>query len=130
MKNYKRYFKIKASPADVYQILTQKEAIEIWSGSPAKMDTIAGSEFSMWDEGICGLNIEFIPDQKIVQEWYFGEEDEDKKSIVTIKLHADKKWTSMEVVQTNIPEEAYLNIVEGWEEDYYNALNELFVDNE
>lgn len=129
MKNYKRYFKIKATPADVYQMLTNKEAIEIWTGNTAVMDAIAGSEFSMWDEGICGLNLEFVPDHKIVQEWYFGEEDEDKKSIVTIKLHPDKKSTSMEVVQTNIPNEAYPNIVEGWEEDYYNGLNALFIGN-
>jgi hypothetical protein len=32
----------------------------------------------------------------------------------------------MEVVQTNIPDEAYENIAEGWEEDYFEALNELF----
>lgn len=129
MKNYKRYFIIKAIPADVYQVLTNKEAIEIWTGSPAVMDTIVDSEFSMWDEGICGRNIEFVPDHKIVQEWYFGEEEEDKKSIVTIKLHPDKKGTSMEVTHTNIPTEAYLNIVEGWEEDYYDAMNALFIGN-
>lgn len=32
----------------------------------------------------------------------------------------------MEVNQTNIPDEAYRNITEGWEEDYFNGLNELF----
>jgi len=90
------------------------------------MEPVAGTEFSMWEESICGLNLEFEQDKKIVQEWYFGEEDEDKKSIVTIKLHPDKGGTSMEVVQTNIPDEAYRNISEGWEEDYFNGLNELF----
>lgn len=126
MKTYKKYFKITADPSDVYNALTNKEMLEIWTGEDAVMEPVANTEFSLWDESICGMNLEFEKDRKIVQEWYFGEEDDDKKSIVTIKLHPDKKGTMMEVVQTNIPEEAYQNISEGWEEDYYRGLNELF----
>lgn len=126
MKNYKKYFKLAAMPSDVYNALTNKAMIEIWTGEDAEMSTQPGTEFSLWDGSICGLNLEFEQDKKIVQEWYFGEEDEDKKSIVTIKLHPDKKGTIMEVVQTNIPDDAYENISEGWEEDYFEALNELF----
>lgn len=126
MKTYKKYFRITAAPADVYNALTNKNMLEIWTGEDAVMEAIPGTEFSLWEESICGMNLEFEKDFKIVQEWYFGEEDEDKKSIVTIKLHPDKKATSMEVSQTNIPDEAYRNIVEGWEEDYFNGLNELF----
>ena len=125
MKTYKKYFKIAADPADVYNALTNKVMIEIWTGD-AVMEEVPGTEFSMWEESICGMNLEFEKNKKIVQEWYFGEDDEDKRSIVTIKLHPDKGGTSMEVVQTNIPDEAYENIAEGWEEDYYNGLNELF----
>jgi activator of HSP90 ATPase len=126
MKEYKKYFKITAAPADVYNALTNKNMIEIWTGEDAVMEAIPGTEFSLWEDSICGMNLEFEKDFKIVQEWYFGEEDEDKKSIVTIKLHPEKRGTSMEVSQTNIPEEAYRNIVDGWEEDYFNGLNELF----
>jgi activator of HSP90 ATPase len=126
MKSYKKYFKITAAPADVYNALTNKAMIEIWTGEDAVMEETVGSEFSLWEESICGKNLEFEKDFKIVQEWYFGEEDEDKKSIVTIKLHPEKNGTSMEVNQTNIPDDAYKNIVEGWEEDYFNGLNQLF----
>jgi len=126
MKNYKKYFRIVAEPADVYNALTNKVMIEIWTGEDAEMEETAGSEFSLWEDSISGKNLEFVKDFKIVQEWYFGEEDEDKKSIVTIKLHPDKGGTSMEVVHTNIPEDAYENIVEGWEENYFNGLNQLF----
>lgn len=87
------------------------------------MEEIPGTEFSMWDGSICGRNLEFEKDQKIVQEWYFGEEE---NSLVTIKLHPHKGGTSMEVKQTNIPDEAYENIAEGWVEDYFDNLNQLF----
>ncbi len=126
MKTFKKYFQIVAEPADVYNALTNKVMVEIWTGEDAEMEETVGSEFSLWEDSICGINLEFEKNFKIVQEWFFGEEDEDKKSIVTIKLHPDKKGTSMEVVQTNIPDEAYKNIAEGWEEDYFNGLNQLF----
>ncbi len=126
MKTFKKYFTIAAAPADVYNALTNKVMLEIWTGEDAVMEETVGSEFSLWEDSICGINLEFEKDRKIVQEWFFGEEEEDKKSIVTIKLHPDKKGTSMEVVQTNIPDEAYQNIAEGWEEDYFDGLNQLF----
>ncbi len=125
MKNYKKYFLFDAEPKDIYNALTNKVMIEIWTGEAAEMQEVAGTEFSMWDGSICGKNIEFEKDHKIVQEWYFGE-NQVEPSIVTIKLHPDKGGTSMEVRQSNIPDEAFDNISEGWEENYYDALKELF----
>ncbi|HBL76913.1 MAG: ATPase [Bacteroidetes bacterium GWF2_42_66] len=124
MKTFKKYFKLAAAPEDVYNALTNQAMIEIWTGEDAIMEEKSGTEFSLWDGSITGLNMEFVKDSKIVQEWFFGEEEE--KSIVTIKLHRDKKGTTMEVLHTNIPDEAYENIVEGWQEDYFDALNQLF----
>ena len=123
MKEFKKYFKLSASPADIYNALTNPTMIEIWTGEPAVMSTDIESEFSLWDGEIVGRNIEFVTDQKIVQSWYFGE---DVESIVTIKLHLDKQGTNVEVHQTNIPDEAYENITEGWESDYFASLSELF----
>jgi hypothetical protein len=44
-----------------------------------------------------------------------------------MKLHSHKKGTSLELLHTNIPDEAYENISDGWDEDYFGALNELFI---
>lgn len=123
MKEFKKYFKINASAADLYNALTNPVMIEVWTGEEAVMNTEPGSEFSLWGGEITGRNIEFIPNEKIVQQWYFGEESE---SIVTIKLRSEKNSTSMEVHQTNIPDEAYENISEGWVSDYMGSLMELF----
>ncbi|MGD9928442.1 MAG: SRPBCC domain-containing protein [Mangrovibacterium sp.] len=124
MKDYKQYFQLAAEPKDVYNALTNKVMLEIWTGENAEMEEVPGTEFSIWDGSICGKNLEFVKDQLIVQEWYFGEQEE--PSIVTIKLHPRKGGTTMEVKHTNIPDEAYENMVEGWEDDYFDALNQLF----
>jgi len=125
MKDLKRYFLLNAEPKDVYNALTNKKMLEIWTGENAKMEPVPGSEFSLWDGSISGVNLEFEENKKIVQQWFFGEQE--KESIVTIKLHADKKGTSVELRHTNIPDEAFENISEGWEEDFFRALRELFI---
>jgi activator of HSP90 ATPase len=125
MKNLKRYFLLNAEPKDVYNALTNKKMIEIWTGEDAIMKPEPGTEFSLWDGSISGVNLEFEENKKIVQEWFFGEQE--KESIVTIILHPDKKGTSVELRHTNIPDEAFDNILEGWEEDYFEAMKELFI---
>jgi activator of HSP90 ATPase len=114
-----------AHPRDVYNALTNKTMLEIWTGEDAVMEPEPGTEFSLWGGSITGLNIEFEEDRKIVQEWYFG--DQEESSLVTFILHPDKNGTSIELRQTNIPDEAYDNIAEGWEADYFGALRELFI---
>lgn len=88
------------------------------------MSTEPGSEFSMWEGSIVGKNLEFEQDKKIVQQWYFG--DQEEASIVTIKLHAHKHGTSAELIHTNIPDEAYDDIVDGWREAYFGQIAEFF----
>jgi activator of HSP90 ATPase len=125
MKNYKKQHIIKALPQDVYAALTNPSIIAIWTGEEAVMETVPDTEFSWWDGDICGKNLEFEADKKIVQQWYFGEDDDASASIVTLKMHPDKKGTSLEISHTNIPDEAFNNIAEGWEEAVIVPLRDL-----
>jgi activator of HSP90 ATPase len=88
------------------------------------MEALSDTEFSLFDGDISGRNISFVPEKEIVQEWFFGEQE--NPSIVTIRLHPDKKKTSVEIRHTNIPEDAYENIVEGWTHAYMGALQDFF----
>jgi activator of HSP90 ATPase len=124
VKNFKKHFQLSAAPTDIYNALVNPVMLEIWTGEPAVMSEEPGSEFSLWDGSITGRNIEFDKDARIVQEWYFGEQDE--PSVVTIKLHPKGKGTSMEVLHTNIPDDAFENIIEGWNIDYLEGLEQLF----
>jgi len=124
MKTFKKYYIIPASQQDVYLALTTPATIHLWSGEKAEMSTEPGSEFSLWDGSIIGKNLEFEQDSKIVQQWYFGEQVEE--SIVTIKLHPHKHGTSLEINHTNIPDEDYDDIVEGWENNYIAGLEEFY----
>ncbi len=124
MKDFKKYFLIPASPEDVFHALTIPMTLQLWTGEPAEMSTEPGSEFSLWDGSIVGKNLAFEEGKKIVQEWYFG--DQEAASIVTITLHPHKQGTSAEVVHTNIPDQDYNDITEGWEHSYFGALREFY----
>jgi len=124
MKNFKKYYLIPAEPEVLYKALTYPATIQLWSGDKAEMSTEPGSEFSLWNESIVGQNLEFEEGKKIVQEWYFG--DQEEPSIVTIKLHPHKKGTSVELQHTNIPDSEYDDIVEGWNETYFGSLIEFY----
>ena len=124
MKNFKSYFIIPATPADVYAAITNPLTIQLWTGEAATMSTVPDTEFSMWDGSITGRNLEFESDKKIVQQWYFG--DQEEASIVTIKLHPHKHGTSAELIHTNIPDEAFDDITEGWQDAYFGEIADFF----
>eukprot|EP01037_Dinobryon_pediforme_P000828 gene828-832_t len=104
MKDFKKYYRIPATAEEIYIALTNPFTMELWTGEKAEMST--------------------EPGKTIVQQWYFDGQPEE--SIVTIKLHADKTATSVELKHTNIPDADYADITEGWDNSYFGALNEFF----
>ncbi|MBR6250933.1 MAG: SRPBCC domain-containing protein [Bacteroidales bacterium] len=123
-KTFKTRIKLGASAEDVYSALTNPFALELWTGYPAKMSTEVGSEFELWEGDICGQNLEFEPNRLVKQEWYFGEQTE--KSIVTMKIFANgAEKSTLDVEQTNIPDEDFDDLTEGWRDTYLAALKQF-----
>lgn len=123
LKTFTTRIKIKAEPSDVYAAFTNPFTIELWSGYPATMPTLIGEEFSMLDGDIVGRVLELVPDSKIVQEWYFGEQDQ--PSIVTIKIFASGPNSQVDLLHTNIPEVSYDEMVEGWGNYFLGGVKEF-----
>ena len=123
MRDFKAYFIIPAEPNAVYLALTTEITINLWTGEEATMVAEPGTAFSMWGGAIVGKNLSFVEGKEIIQQWYFGEGTE---SIVTIKLHAHKRGTSMEVRQSGIPDEAYEDMADGWHTTYAAGLIDFY----
>lgn len=126
MKNFKKYYILSAEPEEVFNALTNPATLQLWTGEKAEMSLEPGSEFSLWDDSIVGKNLEFETGRKIVQEWYFG--DQPEPSIVTIILHPHKQGTSVELRHTNIPDQDFDEIIEGWDSTYFGALQDFYED--
>jgi uncharacterized protein YndB with AHSA1/START domain len=124
MKDFKKYYILEATPEEIYIAITNPITIQLWTNEEATMSTEPGSEFSIMGGSIEGKNIEFVENKKVVQQWYFG--DQEEPSLVTIKLHDHAEGTSVELRHTNIPDEAYDDIIEGWDSAYFGSLQEFF----
>ncbi len=123
MQTFNSRIKIRSELEDVYAALTNPFTIELWTGYKAIMSETPGDLFELWEGDICGHNIAIIPNEKIVQEWYFGETD--TPSIVTIKLFKQRNYIQMDVEHTNIPDEAFNEICDGWKNNYLADLKEF-----
>ena len=126
MKTIKQTHTINAPVEEVFIALVNPLTIELWSGYTAKMEKIPGSEFSIFDGDIEGKNIDFIENEMVKQEWYFGEEN--PPSIVTIKLRGTKKndKTEVELIHENVPESEFDEMELGWKRYYWGAIKEYF----
>lgn len=124
MKDLRKYYHIPAPAEDIYTALTNPVTLHLWTGEPAEMSAVPGTEFSLWSGSIAGRNIEFVQGKKLVQQWYFG--DQPEASIVTILLHPKGTGTSVELIHTNIPDEDYDDIAGGWDNSYFGALREFY----
>ena len=124
MKNFKIYYIVPASPEEIYKALSTEITIRLWTGDLVEMEAYENGEFSMWAGAITGKFITLEPFSKIVQQWYFGEQTE--PSLVNIKLHPDKRGTSFELQHSNIPDEAFDDIVEGWNDTYMASLIDFY----
>lgn len=118
--DFRYTLEIAADPEEVFAALTNPFQIELWSGYPADMKAEAGYVFSLWEGDISGVNVEVVPSRRLVQEWFFGEQEE--RSIVRIDLKKKENKTWVELVQSHIPEEVYDEITEGWKEYYLGAI--------
>ena|ERR1700757_1198193 len=124
MKDFKKYYVLEATPEEIYLAITNPITIQLWTNEEAVMSTEPETEFSIMGGSIEGKNLEFVENKKVVQQWYFGEQEE--PSVVTIKLHEHAEGTSVELRHTNIPDEAYEDIIEGWDSAYFGALQDFF----
>jgi len=120
MKEFTYNILINADTEEVFSALTNPFQIELWTGFPAVMDDKVGTIFSLWEGDISGCNLEIIKDYKIVQEWFFGETE--NPSIVTLILKKAGKNTKIDLIHTNIPEDAFEEIVEGWKDYYLGSM--------
>ena len=120
MKDFKYRVKMKAEMEDVWMAFTSASSMELWTGYSADFKPEAGYEFSLWDGDITGKVLEIIPQEKLVEEWYF--EGENVESIATLKFFQEKNKVTVELIHTNIPDDAFDNITEGWVEYYLGAI--------
>lgn len=123
MKSFKKAYTVKAGKKLVWQALTDCELIEKWSRGPCEMADSENFEFSLWGGQIFGTNTEVQLEKKLVQDWFAG--DWPEPSIVVFDIKEKNGKTHISIDHTNIPDNEYDEIKEGWDKYFMRPLTAL-----
>jgi len=115
----------KATPHDVYETLMDSKKHAELVGSNARITKKAGTKFSIYDGEIEGENLELVPDNKIVQKWRYNDWPEGHYSTATFLLEKTGEGTKLTFTQTDVPEDKYEDVVQGWKDYYWQPMKEM-----
>ena len=112
-------------PHEVYEAIMDSRKHSEFTGSQVSMSRKVGGKFSVYGGDIEGVNLELIPDQKIVQSWRYSDWPEGHYSKATFSLINISSGTRLTFTQTGVPEEFYDDIRQGWRGYYWEPMKEM-----
>ena len=124
-KNIRQTVNIKASPHDVYEALMDSKKHSEFTGDKASISRKVGGKFTAFDGYAEGTNRELVPDEKIVQTWRASDWPEGHYSEVTFSLKKVGTGTRLTFTQTDVPEDQYEDVSQGWRDYYWTPLKEM-----
>ena len=124
-KTIKQSVTFKATPHEIYQMLMDSTKHSKFTESSASISRKVGGKISAYDGYINGVNLELIADKKIVQKWRGSDWPDGHYSIATFELKKVNGGTKLMFTQTDVPEDHYLSIKDGWREHYWNKMKKL-----
>src|SRR5579872_5029599 len=89
---------------DVFEALMDSKKHAKFTGDPAKISRKVGGKFTASGDYIEGVNLEIIPDKKIVQSWRSTDMPIDHYSKVTFSFKQEKGKTKLAFTHSGIPE--------------------------
>ena len=115
----------KASPHEVYETLIDSKKHSEFTNSEVSISRQTGGNFSVYSGEIEGVNLELVPDQKIVQSWRYSDWPEGHYSKVVFSLGQIPSGTRLTFTQTGVPEVFYDDIRQGWHDYYWKPMKDF-----
>lgn len=115
----------KVSPHEVYEALMDAKKHAAFTDGEAKISRKVGGKFTIYGGDIEGTNLELVPDKKIVQSWRYSDWPEGHYSTAIFALEEVEKGTRLTFTQTDVPEDKYEDIKQGWKEYYWGPMKAM-----
>ena len=125
-KTIRQVVTFRARPHMVYEALMDSRKHSRFTGDTASISRKIGGRFKAYGDYIEGVNLELVPDEKIVQSWRASDWPEGHYSRVTFSLKELEKGTQLTFTQSDVPEEFYEEIGQGWDDFYWTPMKEMF----
>ena len=115
----------KASPHEVYEALMDSRKHSKLTDSKASISRRIGGKFTAYDGYIEGVNLELVPDEKIVQSWRGSDWPDGHYSKAIFALKKVEGGTRLTFTQTDVPEDQYESISQGWRDYYWKPMKKM-----
>lgn len=125
MKTIRQSATFKTGAHDVYEVLMDSRQHSRFTGDKASISRKVGGKFTAYGGYIEGVNLELVPDRKIVQSWRGSDWPEGHYSTVTFSLQAVRSGTRLTFRQTGVPGEFYDGISQGWRDYYWKPMKQM-----
>ena len=110
---------------DVYEAIMDSKKHARFTGGTARVSRRVGGKFSIFDGYATGVNIELVPDRKIVQSWRADDWPDGHYSKVTFEFVESDGKTKLVFTQVGVPVKAYEDISQGWRDYYWKPMKKL-----
>ena len=115
----------KASPHEVYEALMDSRKHSKFTDSKASISRRIGGKFTAYDGYIEGVNLELVPDEKIVQSWRGSDWPDGHYSKAIFALKKVEGGTRLTFTHTDVPEDQYDSISQGWRDYYWKPMKKM-----
>jgi uncharacterized protein YndB with AHSA1/START domain len=109
---------IEAQPERVFAYFTEPEAIVRWMGDCARLDPIAGGEFTLDIRGVParGRYLELEPPRRLVISWGYAGSDRlpPCASTVEVRLSPERGGTRVDLEHRDLPADEIPGHASGW----------------
>jgi activator of HSP90 ATPase len=124
----------KASPRQLYEVLISsiafsdctKKSFPSFSPASAKIDSLVGGSFSVFDGHIVGRILELVPDERIVEAWRVVDWPAGIYSIARFEFRPNNAGTTLVFDHIGFPKGLAAHLSSGWSEHYWAALAKYF----
>lgn len=112
-----------ASTERVFAALTSAEQFSAFTDETAEIDAIVGGQFRCFSGMITGVNVELVPNERIVQAWRVENWDPGVYSLVRFELQEiGESQTRIIFDHAGYPEEHHNHLEPGWHNKYWQPL--------
>jgi uncharacterized protein YndB with AHSA1/START domain len=125
-KTIRQRITFRATPVQVYNMLTDSRKHQSLSGEKAKIAKKVGGRFTAWGSHISGINLVLKPGERIVQAWRATGWWPDYYSIAIFDIRRVKEGSQLRFTQIGVPPNRYSGHYRGWIETYWTPMKEIF----
>lgn len=113
------------SPHDIYEALMDSKKHSQLTGDRASISRQMGGRSTAFGDWLEAINVELIPDKKIVQRWRGSDWPKGHYSLATFEIKEKTDNGSILIfTQIGIPEDKFDDISDGWYEHYWDKIKE------